>query len=302
MGRWKAEGALVLAAVLFGTTFVLVQDAIEDITPMAYIALRFAVGTLTLAPFAVWLVRRNRTPVSPLLRAGAFTGVILFVGYVLQTVGLQYTESSTSAFITGLYVVFTPIIESIVRRRPPPTAVWVGSAIAAIGLFLLTGAELTLGRGEAMTLGCAVAFAVVIVYQGGYANRFHPVPFTAVQLVVVTGLALPPTAVTGIGNLTAVAIFAVVFTGVACSAGALTLQFYGQRRVSPSRAALILLSEPVFAGIAGYVDGDRLGAVRITGALVILAGIVLAELSSAASASTSGAPPTSAPEAARTRQ
>jgi len=302
VGRFKAEAALVLAALLFGTTFVIVQDAIEDITPMSYIALRFTVGTLALAPFAVWIVRRNHTEVSPLLRAGAITGVILFVGYALQTIGLQYTESSTSAFITGLYVVFTPIIESIVRRRPPPIAVWLGCAIAAIGLFLLTGAELTMGRGEAMTLGCAVAFAAVIVYQGGYANRFHPVPFTTVQLVVVTALALPPTAVTGIGDLTAIAIFAVVFTGVACSAGALTLQFYGQRRVPPSRAALILLSEPVFAGIAGYIDGDRLGAVRVTGAVVILAGIALAELSSTAAAPTSGSPPTSAPEAARIRR
>jgi drug/metabolite transporter (DMT)-like permease len=153
-----------------------------------------------------------------------------------------------------------------------------GIAIATVGLFLLTGADLGFGRGELWTLACAALFAVWIVYQGAYANRLRTIPFTTVQMVVVASLCIPPTAVQGAGELTALALFAAVFTGIACSSIALSLQLFGQRRIAPSRAALILLSEPVFAAIAGYVDGERLGAVELAGALVILGGIALTEL------------------------
>jgi drug/metabolite transporter (DMT)-like permease len=275
---FAAEGALVLAAFLFGVTFVLVQDAIEDITPTGYITLRFLIGTAALAPFAVHVARRRREPSRLLWSAGTIAGLLLFVGYITQTVGLQYTEASTSAFITGLYAVFTPIIEAVVRRRVPPAGVCVGIVIATLGLFLLTGAELALGRGELLTLVCALSFAIWIVYQGAYANRLETIPFTTVQMAVLALVSIPPTAVTGIGELTGLAIFAAAFTGIMCSSGALSLQLYGQRRVSPSRAALILLMEPVFAGVAGYLSGERLGAVKLTGAAVILAGIAIAEV------------------------
>ena len=116
------------------------------------------------------------------------------------------------------------------------------------------------------------------MYQGAYANRLDTIPFMTVQMAVVVALSLPPTAGTGLGELTALAIFAAAFTGIACSSVALSLQLYGQRRVSPSRAALLLLMEPVFAGIAGYAAGERLGAVKLAGAAVILVGIAVAEL------------------------
>ncbi len=276
--RFAAEGALVLAAFLFGVTFVLVQDAIEDVTPTGYVTLRFLIGTAALAPFAVHIVLRPREPLGLLAKAGAVAGGLLFVGYLTQTVGLQYTESSTSAFITGLYAIFTPVVEAIVRRRLPSPLVCGGIAVATVGLFLLTGAELSFGRGELLTLACAVAFAIWIVYQGAYANRLDTIPFMTVQMAVVAALSLPPTAETGLGELTALAIFAAAFTGIACSSVALSLQLYGQRRISPSRAALLLLLEPVFAGIAGYAAGERLGAVKLAGAAVILVGIAVAEL------------------------
>ena len=279
MKRFAPEGALVFAAFLYGSTFVIVQDALDDVTPFGYLVIRFAVGTLALAPFA-WFAIRAASPATRRLlwRAGVIAGVLVFGGYALQTVGLQYTESSTSAFITGLYVTFTPVVEALVRRRLPSLSVCAGIVVATVGLFLLTGAELELGKGEWLTLGCALMFAVWIVYQGAFADRLEPIPFTAVQLGVVAVLSLPPTVGTGIGTLTAAALFAGVFTGVACSSVALSLQVYGQRRLSPSRAALILLSEPVFAGIIGYWNGEDLGGTKLLGAAVILVGIAIAEL------------------------
>jgi drug/metabolite transporter (DMT)-like permease len=278
--RFAPEGALVLAALAYGVTFPLVHDALGDIEPFAYLVLRFSIAAVVLAPFAVVLARRDPAVRRTLLRAGLLAGLLLTGGYAAQTVGLQVVSPSTSAFITGLYVVLTPVVEALVRRRLPGRPVLVGIVVATVGLYLLTGARLSLGGGELATLLGAALFAVWIVYQGEYAHRLHPIPFTTVQLVVIAVVCVPPTAAQGVGHLTGIALFAAAFTGVACSAIALSLQVWGQRRIAPSRTALILLLEPVFAGVAGYVNGERLGALRLTGAAVILAGIAVAEVAS----------------------
>jgi drug/metabolite transporter (DMT)-like permease len=276
--RYAAEGSLVLAAFFFGITFPLVANALDDITPFAYLLLRFSIAVVALAPFAFLIVRAHGEDRRLLLRVGAIAGVLLFGGYATQTIGLQHTSPSTSAFITGLYVCITPFVEAAFRRRAPSPWVISGIAIATVGLFLLTGADLGVGQGELWTLACAAMFAVWIVYQGAYANRLHTIPFTTVQMAVVALLCIPPTAAQGTGHITDVALFAAIFTGIACSSVALSLQLWGQRRIAPSRAALILLWEPVFAALAGYVDGERLGAIELVGAVVILGGIALTEL------------------------
>jgi drug/metabolite transporter (DMT)-like permease len=269
---------LLVAALCYGVTFPLVHDALGDITPFAYVLGRFGLATLLLIPIAIPALVQRGAPRRMLVRAGLTAGVILFGGYATQTIGLQYTSPSTSAFITGLYVVITPVIESAISRRLPPRPVLAGVVVATFGLYLLTGADVHLGRGEFWTLACAVLFAFHIVYIGGYTNLLRPLDFTAVQIGAVAVLAIPPTAAQGTGSLTALAVFAVVFTAVACSAIALPLQLWGQRRIPPSRAALVMLAEPVFAGIAGYVNGERLGLVRVLGAVTILAGIAISEL------------------------
>jgi drug/metabolite transporter (DMT)-like permease len=276
--RYAAEGALVLAAFFFGVTFPLVHDALGDIQPFAYLVLRFGIAVVVLGPVAFAIGRRHREHSRTLLRAGLIAGGLLAAGYAAQTVGLAMVSPSTSAFITGLYVVLTPVVEGIVRRAVPPRAVIGGVVLAAFGLYLLTGATVALGAGELLTLACAALFAVWIVYQGEYANRLHPIPFTTVQMAVIVVVCLPPTAAQGVGHLTGLALFAAAFTGVLCSAVALSLQVWGQRRLAPSRTALFLMLEPVFAGIAGYLNGERLSALELTGAGVILAGIAVAEL------------------------
>ena len=275
--RYAAEAALVGAALLYGITFPLVHDALEDITPFAYLLGRFGIATLILLPVAVPALRRRGPDRRMLVRAGLTAGVILFGGYVTQTIGLQYTSPSTSAFITGLYVIITPVIECTISRRLPRPPVIVGIVVATIGLYLLTGADVHLGRGEAFTLACAVLFAFHIVYIGAYANLLRPMQFTALQIGAVAFLSIGPAGAQGVGTLSALAVFAVVFTGVACSALALPLQLWGQQRIPATRAALILLAEPVFAGIAGYVNGERLGAARLVGAVTIMGGILISE-------------------------
>lgn len=276
--RFAAEAALVTAAFLFGATFPLVHDALRDVTPFGYLTLRFVVALAVLAPFAWHLARRSGTDRRRLLRVGAVAGVLLFGGYATQTVGLQDTAPATSAFLTGLYVLFVPFVEAARIRRRPPARVLVTVLLALVGLYLLTGADLALGRGEWLTVACAALFAGWIVYQGVHAGAVHPVPFTSVQMAVLVVISVPITLGTGVGRLTGFAWFAIVFTGVACSAVALSLQLWGQRRIPPARAAMILLLEPVFAGLVGWWSGERLGAVELCGAAVILVAIGLAEL------------------------
>ena len=279
MKRFAPEGALVLAAFFFGITFPLVGNALNDIEPFAYLLIRFAIAILALGPFAIAIARKASPEELRLLkRTGLVAGVLVFGGYAAQTIGLQTASPSTSAFITGLYVVLTPVIESVVRRKVPPPAVIGGIVLATVGLYLLTGADLSLGVGELWTLLCAVLFALWIVYQGEYADRIHPVPYATVQLVVAVALCAPATAAQGVGEISDTVLFAAAFTGIACSSVALSLQLYGQRHIAPSRAALILLTEPVFAALAGFVDGERLGALPLIGAGVILVGITVAEL------------------------
>ena len=203
--------------------------------------------------------------------------MILFGGYATQTIGLQYTSPSTSAFLTGLYVIITPVIESVISRQLPRPPVIVGIVIATIGLYLLTGADVHLGRGELFTLACAVLFAWHIVYIGAYTHVLRPLQFGSMQIGMVALLSVAPAAHEGVGTLSTLAVVAVIFTGIACSAVALPLQLWGQRRIPATRAALILLAEPVFAGIAGYVNGERLGAERLVGAVAIMAGILVSE-------------------------
>jgi drug/metabolite transporter (DMT)-like permease len=284
--RFAAEAALLLAALLYGVTFPLVHDALEDITPFAYLVGRFGIALLFVAP-AAWIAARGMRDRRLLWRAGAIAGVLLFGGYATQTVGLQYTTPSTSAFITGLYVVLTPVVEAVVYRRTPERAVWVGIVLATAGLYLLTGADVHLGRGELLTLACALLFAGHIVYLGAYARRLPPAAFTGMQVGMVAALSLPAAAEQGVGTLTALAVFAVIFTGVGCSAIALPLQLWGQRRIPAARAALILLAEPVFAGIADYINGERLAPEQLVGAAIILVGIAVSELGSAFARDTS---------------
>jgi drug/metabolite transporter (DMT)-like permease len=275
--RYVAEAALVGAALLYGVTFPLVHDALDDITPFAYLVGRFAIATLLLAPVTIPALRTRGSERRMLVRAGVIAGLILFGGYATQTIGLQYTSPSTSAFLTGLYVIITPVIESVISRRLPRPPVIVGIVIATVGLYLLTGADVHLGRGELFTLACAVLFAWHIVYIGAYTHVLRPLQFGSMQIGMVALLSVAPAAHEGVGTLSTLAVVAVIFTGIACSAVALPLQLWGQQRIPATRAALILLAEPVFAGIAGYVNGERLGAERLVGAVAIMAGILVSE-------------------------
>jgi drug/metabolite transporter (DMT)-like permease len=277
------ELALIAATIAYGATFKLVQTALKDVTPVGFILLRFSIGAAVLLPFAIRNGWRGPSTARTSLRSKDFLvavlafGAVGFAGYWFQNAGLERTTTSNSAFITGLFVVFTPLLEVAVTRRRPSFNVVLAVGCAVLGLFLLEGSTLRLHSGDALTLACAALFGVWILMGSYFTQHFDPVALTAGQLVVLAALAVPVVAVGGLGHVTGRVLVAAAVTGVCCSALAFTLQLWGLRFVEPARAAVILEFEPVVAGIIGYWVGERLGVAGYIGAAVILIGIVIAE-------------------------
>lgn len=277
------ELALIAATIAYGATFKLVQDALTDVTPVGFILLRFGMGAVVLLPLAIRNGWRGPSTARASLRFQHFLlavlafGVVGFLGYWFQNEGLERTTTSNSAFITGLFVVFTPLLQTLVTRRRPSLNVVIAVMCAVVGLFLLEGSTLRLHTGDALTLACAFFFGVWILIGSYFTQRFDPVALTAGQLVVFAVLAIPVVALGGLGHVTTRVLVAAAITGVCCSALAFTLQLWGLRFVEPSRAAVILTFEPVVAGIIGFWVGERLGVSGYVGAAIIMLGIVIAE-------------------------
>lgn len=276
------ELAIAAASFLYGITFSIVQNALDHTTPMGFNFMRFAVGAAVLLPFALrrtWAgpEKRSTDSLRTFLLGGASLGVIAAFAYLFQNIGLQHTSTSNSAFITGLFAVFTSIVEAIVYRRFPRTGIVLAVGIVIVGLFLLTGAKLSMSYGDAVTLLTAVLFGCWYVRTGVLANRYDIFGLTAVQLFVVALVCIPFVVVDGFGTVDTGVIFTVIFTGTGCSALAFALSAWAQRTIDASRASILNLLEPVVAGIVGYAVGERLGAVGYLGAVLILAGIFVAE-------------------------
>lgn len=236
---------------------------------MPFLAARFGLAAVVLAPFVI------RRRASGLWRAAVVAGGCLTAGYVLQTVGLQHTSTSVSALLTYLLVVVVPVLSMVLLRTRTTARTWAGIALALAGLVLLTGGVDDAGRGEILTVLCAVAFAAHVVAVGVYASRFDVLAFTGAQMAVVAALLLGPSL--GSLDLTSRAWAEAAYTGLVVNVAGFGLMVWGQRYVSASRAALVLMLEPVFAAALGYADGERLGRAAVVGGVLILGGIVVSE-------------------------
>jgi drug/metabolite transporter (DMT)-like permease len=272
-----ATAALILVTAVWGFTFVQVKDAVELYPLFAFLAVRYAVASAALAPVsAVRLRALGRDGVV----AGAVLGVLIALGIGLQTAGLERTTVTNAGFITGLYVLFTPLLGLALFRTPIPRVLWIAVALALLGLVLLAGVPEGSPLGDLLVLFGAAAQALQIVMVERYANRFDAFALTfaevAVASLVFIGIAL------ALGDLSmphgATVWAAILVTGLFAVAFAYLVQVWAQRRVSATRIAIIFSLETVFAGLAGYLfAGDRIGAVGLAGCAAIFAGILVAE-------------------------
>jgi len=276
--RYGVQAALVAVAAVWGSTFVVVKDAVSVYPLYAFLSLRFLIAVVAFAivlPASIRLLRPST------LGVGLLAGVFLTAGYVFQTWGLQATSASNAAFITGMFVVMTPALQALVLRRPPRAATLVGVVLAVAGLWLLSGAgDGQWNAGDTRVLLCAVAYSAHMIVLGSVGHHHDVRPFTLVQLAVVAVVCGAISLVTeplGLPQEGSVWV-ALIVTGVFASALAFAVQTYAQRFLSPTKTALILITEPAFGGLFGWIAGERLGLSGAAGAALILAGMAAAEL------------------------
>jgi drug/metabolite transporter (DMT)-like permease len=276
--RRLAELALIAIAAVWGLTFVMVQDAITELPPMAFLAYRFIPASLLVA-LLMWRPLRRLSPAG--WRMGVVMGAFLTAGYVFQTVGLQYTSASAAGFVTGLFVVLTPLFGVLLFHIPIGAPVWGAAVLSALGLLLLTGAGGAGSlKGDALVFGCACAFALHILVTSRAVRRHDVGALVAVQLGLCGVFCLLVAAVAG--DLEAprgeTVWSALVVTSLVASALGFLVQTYAQRLISPARTALILAAEPAFAGLFGYLlQDERLSALGWLGAALILAAILVVD-------------------------
>jgi drug/metabolite transporter (DMT)-like permease len=279
--RRKAEIALVGNTIIWGASFVIVKGALAGISPILFVALRFSLAALAL--MAVFLRRsRGRSVARRELLAGVLIGALLFLGFFLQTAGLQFTTAPKSAFLTGTSSVAVPLLAALVYRIRPQRSELLGLLVATTGMSLMTleGPIGSMNRGDVLTLGCAVAYAGHIVTLGHFSEKMSFQALSVIQVATAAALAgalfwwAEPARITWGPGLAA----AILVTGLLCTAWAFTVQAWAQQYTSSARTALIFTLEPVFAWLTSYLFvGEGLSARAAAGAALILGGVLLVE-------------------------
>lgn len=289
-----ADLSLLLVAMMWGCTFLIVQDAVRVLPPLAFNGIRFIGAALLLSVIILIFYRKEWNRISwGMAGHAAILGFFLFLGYGFQTVGLLYTTTSNTGFITGLSVILVPFISLLLLKLPISRYTWISALLAAAGLYLLAfaGSAYIMNKGDLLVFFGAIAFALHVAYTGVFAPRYPALPLAALQMATVGLLSLVASLLfEDISNLQGMFDMLVkpeVLLALAVSIGptsafAFWIQTACQKYTSPSRVAVIFAMEPVFAALTGVgFGGEQLGIAAILGCLCIFVGMIIAELKSA---------------------
>lgn len=284
-----ADISLLFVTLIWGTTFVLVQNAIDSLKPFSFISVRFLIAAVILA---IWLLIFERKQLNKINRkiilSGMFLGFWLFLGYAAQTIGLLYTTSSKAGFITGLSVVLVPLFSMLLLKQKLRKNAVFGVITATVGLFLLTATDIShINIGDFSVFICAISFAFQIIFTGKYTEKYPSFLLTIIQITTVSLLSLifsfifedPQTTYRPEVLFSSNVLWALIITSVFATALAFLAQTNFQKYTTTTRVALIFAMEPVFAAITGYVWAhDHLTTGAIAGCLLIFFGMIFAEL------------------------
>ena len=273
----RADALLIAATAVWGVSFVVVKQSIAVVPPLTFLALRFAIATVALAPFTDFAAPPSRGE----RRGGLLLTALLAIGFAAQAIGLQYTSPARSAFIVAISSVLAPVGAFAVLRQRLRWIVGVAVVIAGGGIYLLTAPDGGgLNRGDLWTLITATVFGGHIVAVAELSKRYDALRLVWFQMA---GTAVAAALLAGViehGRIvwSAPLVGALLYTGVAATALALVWQMRAQREMSSARAALLLCFEPVFAAITSWVWlGERLSITQWIGAAFIVSGMILAE-------------------------
>ncbi|MEP6715381.1 MAG: DMT family transporter [Terriglobia bacterium] len=275
--RSKAELGLVAVTIIWGTTFVLVKYALQDVSPVVFLALRFSIAALLLGAIFGKAVRR------PAILPGIGAGCLLFLAYVFQTKGLELTSASKSAFITGLSIPLVPFFNSFVYRIRPRLIEVAGILIASAGMALMTlpATGFGMSRGDFLSFLCAVTFALHIVVISHYSRAlgFQTIAVTQIAAAALLSVVLFRFVEPFRFHPTAGVAGAVLVTAVLATALAFTVMAWSQQYTTATRSAIIFTLEPVVAWFTSWaIAGETMPLRGKLGAVTILAGVLLVEL------------------------
>ncbi|MEN6350598.1 MAG: DMT family transporter [Syntrophomonas sp.] len=278
--RMKAEISMMMVACIWGTTFVIVKNALAEIGPYLFLGVRFIMAFLVLAILSFPNIKKVNWST---LKYGCLLGLLLMIGYTFQTVGLKYTTSSNAGFITGISVVLVPIIYALQTKTWPGLRTTVTVLIASAGMYLLSFQDnnFNLSYGDLLVLICAFGFALHIVFVDRYSHQHNPVAITGIQILFV-GIA---SLIIGLfkeswpSHFSPNLLSAFFITSVFATSLAFLLQNALQKFSTPTRFAIVLTTEPVFAAIAGYLWAHEMLSNRaLTGAGLILLSMLISIL------------------------
>ncbi len=277
--RSRAELALFATTFIWGSTFVVVKAGEMHISPALFIALRFGIGALI---FAAILFKQIRLISPSTWKKAAILGAMLGTGIILQNYGIYKTTASKSAFITGLMVIFTPIAQIVIERRPPKIGSVIGIVVVTFGLYLLTsprGSEIN--GGDILVLISAVVFGIYIVYLDIFSKTENVLHIAFIQVLVTTvmaSLAAPFEEIRFIPTTSL--LLSLLYMGIFASVITTYIQTRYQKDTTPTRAVIIFTIEPVITAVLAYfILTEVLGFTGMIGAALIIAGILLSEFS-----------------------
>jgi drug/metabolite transporter (DMT)-like permease len=273
--------ALLTMTAAWGSTFFLIKDVVTRIPVPDLLAIRFAIASVALALVTAPRLRMSRTVIT----YGALLGLLYGAAQILQTAGLAHTSASVSGFVTGLYIVATPLLTAVLLRRRVPLLTWLAAILATLGLGVLALHGFAIGYGELLTLVAAVIYAGHIVALGRFSTAEMVLSLSLVQLIVITlttaVAAWWPTARSGGGiqlPSSGQDWLIVLYLALVASAMTMVLQTWAQAHIEPSRAAVIMAMEPVWAAaFAVALGGETVSARMIIGGLAIVSAMYLVE-------------------------
>ncbi|MDI6602074.1 MAG: DMT family transporter [Thermoanaerobacteraceae bacterium] len=276
-----ADLMLILVTMIWGITFIIIKDAVSVITAPSFLMFRFSVASLV---FILFFGRTILHTSKNTIYLAFIVSIFTYLGYILQTIGLQYTTASKSGFITGFNVVLTPVFEAIIMKSRPQTSSVIGIIPAMAGLFLLTtGISLSFNFGDFLTLLCAISLAVQVVLISKYGARVNTFQFAIYQVLFVTLFAIITAFIMDEPAIPASPkiIAELILTGVVATALTFILQNRYQAMTSPTHAAVIYIGEPAFSAFfAWLILNENIGLRGLMGGVLIILGMLISEIPS----------------------
>jgi drug/metabolite transporter (DMT)-like permease len=292
--KYLSELSLIVVTIIWGGTFVIIKSAIDDISSMLFVAIRFSIAAVILLP--VLILKRDRFR-KDAVKAGLFLGILLFSSFAFQTAGLKFTSATKSAFITVSGIVAIPFFQILVKKKFPTLGAIAGAVFVVVGVAFLSSSGNSFydifielgngfGIGEYLTLGCALTYALYVVYLDVHSNQYDFWTLLSLQIMIIAILGfLSAFFFAGINveqiyiNFSSDLLIAFLYTSLLATVLTIALQTKMQKGVTPTKAGIIYSFEPIFAALfAFFLINEKISNFGYIGSALIFSGLIVSEL------------------------